>query len=99
MEKSVGMDTDLNLVDQITKEFFNVASTSQFAGGKENIAPSQMSPLTLAFIGDCIFDLVAVGLQRGVVVLNLSLCITKGLAVLAHALTQLALSSLGLLKC
>ena len=58
MEKSVGMDTDLNLVDQITKEFFNVASTSQFAGEKENIAPSQMSPLTLAFIGDCIFDLV-----------------------------------------
>lgn len=58
MEKSVGMDTDLNLVDQITKEFFNVASASNFAGGKEKIAPSQMSPLTLAFIGDCIFDLV-----------------------------------------
>ena len=58
MEKSIGMDTDLSLVDQITKEFFNVASASNFAGGKEKIAPSQMSPLTLAFIGDCIFDLV-----------------------------------------
>lgn len=58
MEKSIGMDTDINLVDRITKEFFDVASSSSFAGGKENMPPGQMSPLTLAFIGDCIFDLV-----------------------------------------
>jgi len=30
--------------------------------------------------------LVAVGLQSGMVVLNFSLCITKGFAVLAHTL-------------
>lgn len=58
MEKSVGMDTDLNLVDQITKEFFDAASAFKFSEGKETMPPSQMSPLTLAFIGDCIFDLV-----------------------------------------
>ncbi len=58
MEKSVGMETELNLVDQIIKEFFDVASVSKSYGGKESIPPAQMSPLTLAFIGDCIFDLV-----------------------------------------
>lgn len=58
MEKSIGTDTELNLVDQITKEFFDVASAHDFASDKEKMPPSQMSPLTLAFIGDCIFDLI-----------------------------------------
>lgn len=66
MEKSLGMETDMNLVDQITKEFFDIASSSKFAGGKEKMPPNQMSPLTLAFIGDCIFDLIV----RTVVVEN-----------------------------
>lgn len=60
MEKSIGLDStsNLNLVDQITKEFFDVMAGKDTAGGKEKMPPSQMSPLTLAFIGDCIFDLV-----------------------------------------
>lgn len=58
MEKSIGIDTDLNLIDKITKEFFDAASTKDFERGKEKMSPGQMSPLTLAFIGDCIFDLV-----------------------------------------
>ena len=42
--------------------------------------------LCLIAPSNCIFDLVAVGLQSGIVVLKFSLCITKGFAVLAHVL-------------
>lgn len=66
MEKSIGMDSDLNLVDKITKEFFDATNPVNLDGGKEKMPPGQMSPLTLAFIGDCIFDLVV----RTVVVEN-----------------------------
>ncbi|SES69592.1 Mini-ribonuclease 3 [[Clostridium] polysaccharolyticum] len=60
MEKSIGLDSvsDLNLADQITKEFFDMMTGKDTAAWKEKMPPSQMSPLTLAFMGDCIFDLV-----------------------------------------
>lgn len=58
MEKGLENDTELNLVDQITKEFLNVQSEHFINNNLEKQQPGQMSPLTLAFIGDCIFDLV-----------------------------------------
>jgi len=54
--------------------------------------------LCLIAPSNCIFNLVVVGLQSGVIVLNFSLCIAKGLAVLAHALAQFALPNLSLLE-
>ena len=66
MEKSLNINSDLSLVDKITQEFFNASSNYGIASEQERMQPSLMSPLTLAFIGDCIFDLVV----RTVVVEN-----------------------------
>jgi len=66
MEKSIELKDDLNLADRITKEFFDASLNFGIASEKEKMQPGLMSPLTLAFIGDCIFDLVV----RTVVVEN-----------------------------
>lgn len=79
MEKSIGNDIELNLVDQITKEFLNTAS-SRFSLDKDKMPPSQLSPLTLAFIGDCIFDLVV----RTIVVENGNAPVNKLHHMAAH---------------
>lgn len=47
MEKSLDSKVSLSLVDQIAQEF-----------SLNNLDPAQLSPLTLAFIGDCVYDLV-----------------------------------------
>ncbi len=66
MEKSIDLNSDLSLVDKITQEFFSASSKFGIASEQERMQPNLMSPLTLAFIGDCIFDLVV----RTVVVEN-----------------------------
>jgi len=47
MEKSLDSNVSMSLVEQIAEEF-----------SLTNLNPAQLSPLTLAFIGDCIYDLV-----------------------------------------
>ena len=42
--------------------------------------------LCLIALSNCIRNLIAAGLQSGVIVLDFSLCIHKSLAVLAHSL-------------